>query len=798
MTTEQESKNLPLAAPSPVVSAKDKFKGVPTLRKRLLVSVLPAVLLPLVVASAIGYKITENKAEDQIVDRLESDTVLAEEVVTFFIEDSFAVIDIIAANPQVLEAVKTGNNIVNEQNLAQQPIESLEQQFAQTKLINPNASLNNYLRQAVKSSRAAEIHFSELNGFNVGYSNETSDFVQSDEDWWKIAKAQGTSIDEAEYDESADATVIAISKAIKDEETGEFLGVIKASMSIDELETALNTYLTFKDTIIETSQVVDLQNSFVIASIDHQALRTEDSPVMSRENVEVVGGEAVLQIANILKDVEKNALSLEEAQQSISQQSGFSEVLLEQKDVSNQTVTTAAFKYQDKLYSLSTVSIAEIVSIAVVDSQAVAAAGQALLTTFAITGILLGAVAVGIIILLARQIAKPITNLSAVTQQAAIGNLDVRADLDGSIETRILADNFNNLVVQTKESLQQQKSLAEQQRQEKEQLELAIYTLIDEISDATDGDLTVRANLDSLELSTVADLFNAIIDNLQEIAIEAKQSSNSVGSSLKQNEEAIRTLAQQANTEAEETRKTLQSVAQMSESIQTVATNANEAEKIADDTYNTVLSSTNDMDSTVDSILNLRTTVSDTANKMQRLTESSLKISQAVSLIEEITLKTNVLAINAGAEADRAGEYGQGFSVVAEQVGALAEQSKAAVKEIASIVSGIQAETQEVRQAMESGTTQVVNTTRLVENTKQSLAEVLKKSQTINQLMESISQSTVSQADTSQSVTSLMVRIAELSATTSESSTEVAQSMVETAREVEKLESAVSQFKVAK
>ncbi len=398
-----------------------------------------------------------------------------------------------------------------------------------------------------------------------------------------------------------------------------------------------------------------------------------------------------------------------------------------------------------------------------------------------------------------KSISRPLRELTQFASQIAEGNSKIRLrSINRQDEIGILSQNLNEMATTIDASLEAKQLEAQAQRQEKEQLELAIYTLIDEIGDATDGDLTVRANLDNLELSTVADLFNAIIDNLQEIAIEAKQSSNLVGSSLKQNEQAIRMLAQQATTEAKETRDTLNSVAQMSQSIQTVATNANEAEKIADDTYNTVLNSSNDMDSTVDSILNLRTTVSDTANKMQRLAESSQKISQAVSLIEEITLKTNVLAINAGAEADRAGEYGQGFSIIAEQVGALAEQSKIAITEIAGVVSRIQTETQDVRVAMESGTAQVLNTTRLVENTKQSLAEVLEKSQTIDQLMKSISQSTVSQADTSQSVTRLMQRIAELSATTSKSSTEVAQSIEETALVAQKLESAVAQFKVAK
>ena len=405
--------------------------------------------------------------------------------------------------------------------------------------------------------------------------------------------------------------------------------------------------------------------------------------------------------------------------------------------------------------------------------------------------------AVGIVSwLLASLITKPIGTVTEAATSFAEGNLDRTVNLKREDEIGLLAVSFNKMARQLKKSLANAEIQADEQRQEKEKLEEAIYILIDEVSDATEGDLTVRANLDSMELSTVADLFNAIIDNLQEIAVEAKNSTSQVGDSLKQNEIAIRSLAQQAIEEAEETRNTLMSVEQMSRSIQTVAQNADLAEQIVDDTYNTVLNSTNNMDLTVDSILNLRTTVGETAKKMKRLGESSQKISQAVSFIEEIALRTNILAINATVEAGRAGEYGEGFTIVAEQVAALAEQSAAATKEIAGIVAAIQTETQEVNQAMESGTTQVVETTRLVESTKESLALVLEKSQAIDRLMESISESTVSQASTSQNVTNLMQKIAQLSETTSKSSQNVAQSIVETAQVAAKLQSTVAQFKV--
>ena len=364
-------------------------------------------------------------------------------------------------------------------------------------------------------------------------------------------------------------------------------------------------------------------------------------------------------------------------------------------------------------------------------------------------------------------------------------------------EQKLNEQFLNELNKSLEETAEEQRQEKEQQRRAKEELEVAISNLLDEISEAAAGDLTVRASLDSLELSTVADLFNAIITNLQDIAIEAKQSTSQVDSALKQNELEIRTLAEQAIAEAKETRDTLMSVEQMSRSIQEVAANTSQAEKIVDDTYNTIINSTENMDLTVDSILQLRTTVGETAKKIKRLGESSQKISQAVSFIQEIALKTNILAINATVEAGRAGEYGQGFTIVAEQVAALADQSAAATKEIASIVAEIQTETQVVNQAMESGTTQVVETTNLVESTKATLELALQKSGTINQLMESISQSTVSQATTSQNVTSLMQKIARLSETTSQSSEKVAKSIMETAQVAAKLESAVAQFKVA-
>ncbi len=396
-----------------------------------------------------------------------------------------------------------------------------------------------------------------------------------------------------------------------------------------------------------------------------------------------------------------------------------------------------------------------------------------------------------------RSISRPIRRLTEFADLIASGNASVRLEVnDRQDEVGVLSRNLNIMAQNIDLNIQARQQEATQQRQQRETLEMEIFNLVEEIEGATNGDLTVRASLNSMELSTVADLFNAVIDSLRDIAIEVKQGSGQVSVSLGANEQDIRQLSEKATIEAAEIRGTLNSFEQMTDSIQSVATNASQASAIASDAYSVVQAGSAAMDQTVTSILSLRTTVGETAKKMKRLGESSQKISQVVTLIEEIALKTNLLAINASVEASRAGEQGHGFTVVAEQVGALAEQSANATREIAQIVAAIQAETQDVAAVMELGTTQVVDGTRSVEMTKQKLNEVLKKSQEINILMNTISTATVSQAETAQVITLLMQHVTEASDARSIFSSQMATSMQSTSQVAKKLEEKVAQFQV--
>lgn len=332
------------------------------------------------------------------------------------------------------------------------------------------------------------------------------------------------------------------------------------------------------------------------------------------------------------------------------------------------------------------------------------------------------------------------------------------------------------------------------ERERNQKLQMELLGLLSSVEGAADGDLTVRADVSAGEIGIVADFFNSIVESLREIIAQVKNVANDVNSSVGSSGTAVGKLATDAFKQAKKIERSLEFVEQMTSSTQEVAASAQQAAEIARSASLTAQSGGVAMERTVASIGQIRETVAETAKKVKRLGESSQQISKAVSLINQIALQTNLLAINASIEAARAGEEGRGFAVVAEEVGALASQSAAATKEIEQIVTTIQRETGAVVDAMEMGTTQVVEGTRLVEETKQSLQKIVDVSAQIDQLIQSISGAALSQTEKSDLIAKVFQDLAKVSEATSGSSKEIAESLQESVQMTRELQESVSRF----
>lgn len=395
-----------------------------------------------------------------------------------------------------------------------------------------------------------------------------------------------------------------------------------------------------------------------------------------------------------------------------------------------------------------------------------------------------------------KPIEKTTANLQAQFDAVSKGNLNARATVYSEDEFGKLAAEFNQMarIILTTTSEAQRK--AEEQEQAKEDLQRQVIRLLDDVEGAARGDLTVQAEVTADVLGAVADSFNLTIQNLREIVHQVKQAARQVSKGSTENEIFARSLSSDALRQAEELAVTLNSVQVMTNSIQRVAESAREAEEVARSASATALKGGEAVERTVSGILQIRETVAETTRKVKRLAESSQEISKIVALISQIASRTNLLALNASIEAARAGEAGRGFAIVADEVRQLADRAAKASKEIEQIVLQIQSETGSVMTAMEEGTQQVIEGTRLAEQAKRSLEDIIQVSNRIDALVRSITADTVEQTETSRAVAQVMQSVELTAQETSQEAQRVSgslQSLVGVARD---LLNSVERFKV--
>ncbi|NJR51993.1 MAG: HAMP domain-containing protein [Leptolyngbyaceae cyanobacterium CSU_1_3] len=398
--------------------------------------------------------------------------------------------------------------------------------------------------------------------------------------------------------------------------------------------------------------------------------------------------------------------------------------------------------------------------------------------------------------IVAKQMKRSTDDLQAQFDAVCQGNLNARATVHSADELGQLSSSFNQMsrVILTTTSEAQRK--AEEQEQAKEDLQRQVIRLLDDVEGAARGDLTVQAEVTADVLGAVADSFNLTIQNLREIVQQVKTAARQVSKGSTENEMFARSLSSDALRQAEELAVTLNSVQVMTDSIQRVAESAREAEEVARSASATALKGGEAVERTVAGILEIRETVAETTRKVKRLAESSQEISKIVALISQIASRTNLLALNASIEAARAGEAGRGFAIVADEVRQLADRAAKASKEIEQIVLQIQSETGSVMTAMEEGTQQVIEGTRLAEQAKRSLEDIIQVSNRIDTLVRSITADTVEQTETSRAVAQVMQSVELTAQETSQEAQRVSGSLQNLVGVARDLLTSVERFRV--
>jgi len=156
-----------------------------------------------------------------------------------------------------------------------------------------------------------------------------------------------------------------------------------------------------------------------------------------------------------------------------------------------------------------------------------------------------------------------------------------------------------------------------------------------------------------------------------------------------------------------------------------------------------------------------------------RVAESSKKIQDISTLIDDISFQTNLLALNAAVEAARAGEQGRGFAVVAEAVRNLAQKSAAEAKNIADIV--------------EDNSVKSAESLAIAQTSGKILVEIVEKAKSVAELVEEILRSSQTEMQTLNSLNNSMEQIHQAAQSNAASSEETTASMSSLANEIKTL-----------
>jgi methyl-accepting chemotaxis protein PixJ len=345
----------------------------------------------------------------------------------------------------------------------------------------------------------------------------------------------------------------------------------------------------------------------------------------------------------------------------------------------------------------------------------------------------------------------------------------------------------------------QEKELAEslgRERGAREGLEQEAMRVLKALEPSFRGDLTIRAPLSETEIGTIADGYNTTIQSLRSLVRQVQVAAKSMSENSSLNNVLVEGLSSQAQGEIDRLDSALTQVKLLETSSAEVAEFAMQIDRAVNAANSTVQNGDRLIECTVNEILEIRSTVSETGKKVKRLGETFQKISKVVSLVENFATQTNLLALNASIEATRAGEYGKGFAVVADEVRSLAYQSANATTEISRLVDEIRSGTNEVTEAMEVGIAQVVQGTQLVNETRQTLSEIVIATSEIGGLVQSISKAANNQNQESQKLTVVMNDVAEIVIKTADSATQLSSSFKDLLTTSENLQTSVSRFKV--
>lgn len=372
------------------------------------------------------------------------------------------------------------------------------------------------------------------------------------------------------------------------------------------------------------------------------------------------------------------------------------------------------------------------------------------------TVIILGGISVAVSVVfgiyITRGITQPVTELEQAARAMARGEFSaVRVAYDSRDELGSLAGDIRSMVKTLTDVLQNETYI---------------------LNEMAEGNFSVHSEKDEYYIGEFEQLMRSmkkISRGLSELLLQISRSADNVAAGSEQVSSGSQNLAQGTTEQAASVEELTGMMSEISDQAYRNSRDAQEASEKAQMVKENATESSRSMQEMV--------------KAMAEISGKSDEIRKIVKTIEDFSFQTNILALNAAVEATRAGDRGKGFSVVANEVRSLANQSSAASKSTAALI-------QSSLQAVENGR-------RIANETDNALAEVVSGIDNVSELLFHITDASSKQFDANRQVTENINLISEVVQTNSATAEECAAASEELASQAQLLKELVSHFKLA-
>lgn len=347
---------------------------------------------------------------------------------------------------------------------------------------------------------------------------------------------------------------------------------------------------------------------------------------------------------------------------------------------------------------------------------------------------------------------KRISQLTQATENFTNGNLAVRIPDPHKDEIGRQAQAFNRMAQKLEELIEH------------------LYELLNATTALANGNLTARIptfenehefSQVALSFNKMAETFETIIGRMQQIALTLTTSASEISSASKEQETIV--VEQEATTH-----EIAIAANEISTTAKEFAITMNDVSVSADQTSDLALKGKDSLNNMELIMHNMVDASGKIANKLAVLKEKASNITSVITTITKVADQTNLLSLNASIEAEKAGEYGRSFAVIAREIRRLADQTAIATLDIEKMVNEIMSAVSSSVMGVDDFNHAIREGVEQVRTVSEQLATIIERVQSFTSRFEIVNQGMQAQSTGAEQINEAIAQLSQTARQTTE------------------------------